>query len=389
MRKSIPFEPDLAVESDGGSLGDARLTRRLQRIVALATADPAESFPEQMASVADREALYRFLANPKVTLPGVLQGHLEQTHARIAAHAVIRVVHDTTAFRFPGERTGLGVIRGKTMGFLGHMALAVTADATREALGVLAVQPYIHTEAVAHRGPSQTARMQATHAKPRAAKESARWERMACAVSAALPGGVAAIHVMDQEADDYDLLAALHEAQLRFVVRASPQRTTTTQQSAKVVLESQPATLFRTVAMTPRRPHESARTQGRHPVRVERDATVHVRWGTLTLRRQCRSASAQPTVSVTAVHVWEPAPPAGQAPIEWMLFTSEPVHTLEDAAAIVDRYRARWLIEEYFKPLPGSAWVEIEPPAVGDNARRRRAHGSHVGSKACRRRDHG
>jgi len=49
--------------------------------------------------------------------------------------------------------------------------------------------------------------------------------------------------------------------------------------------------------------------------------------------------------------VVEPEPPPGEAAIEWMLVTSEPVQTLEDAAAIVDHYRARWLIEEYFKAL--------------------------------------
>jgi hypothetical protein len=351
MKKMAPFDADLAAEFDGVSLGDARLVERLHRIVALATADPAESFPEQMASVADREALYRFLANPKVTLAGVLQGHVAQTHARMTAHAVVRIVHDTTAFRFAGERTGLGVIRRKTMGFLGHIALAVTAEETREPLGVLAVHPYIHAEAVAHRGITQTARMQATHAKPRAAKESARWERTALAVSAALPAGVTAIHVMDQEADDYDVLAALQDAQQRYVVRIAPHRATTTTQRVSTVLSTQPATLLRTVPLTPRRPHEAARTKGRHPVRAERDATLHVRWGTITLRRQCRSASAHRTLALTAVHVWEPDPPVGEVPIEWMLATSDPVHTVADAVAVVDHYRARWLIEEYFKAL--------------------------------------
>jgi hypothetical protein len=351
MKKMAPFEPDLATEFDGVSLGDARLAQRLQRIVAQVTTDPAESFPEQMESVADREALYRFLANPKVTLAGVLQGHVDQTHARMAGQAVIRVVHDTTAFRFAGDRRGLGVIRGKVMGFLGHMAMAVSADETREPLGVLAVVPYIHTNAVAHRGISHTERMQATHALPRADKESARWERTALAVSAALPAGVAAIHVMDQEADDYDVLASLHDAQQRYVVRVAPHRTTTTKQSVKAALSTQPATVFRTVPLTPRRPHESARTKGRHPVRAEREATLQVRWGTITLPRLCRSASAQRTLSLTAVHVWEPEPPAGEVAIEWMLATSDPVTTVAEATAVVDHYRARWLIEEYFKAL--------------------------------------
>jgi hypothetical protein len=34
-----------------------------------------------------------------------------------------------------------------------------------------------------------------------------------------------------------------------------------------------------------------------------------------------------------------------------MLFSSEPVNTLEEATEVVDHYRARWIIEEYFKAL--------------------------------------
>src|SRR5712691_11596949 len=131
-------------EFDGDSLGDARLDERLRRIVSLAATDPGESFPEQMASIADREALYRFLANPKVTMAGVLSGHVRQTHERIREHPIVRIVHDT-----------------------------------KEPLGVVGLHPYIHQEAVAHQGMTPSQRVLATRAKPRAAKESARWEQMA------------------------------------------------------------------------------------------------------------------------------------------------------------------------------------------------------------------
>src|SRR5687767_6117568 len=127
---------EVAAEFDGDSLGDARLDERLRRIVSLAASDPGDSFPEQMESVADREALYRFLANPKVTLAGVLSGHVRQTHERLRGHAVIRIVHDTSTFRFLGDRFGLGVLRGGAKGFLSHVALAIAADDTREPLGV-------------------------------------------------------------------------------------------------------------------------------------------------------------------------------------------------------------------------------------------------------------
>ena len=88
---------------------------------------------------------------------------------------------------------------------------------------------------------------------------------MALQVSAALPEGVQALHVMDQEADDYDVLAALHDADLRYVIRADGQRQTTAQQCVKDVLALQPATVFRTVRLTPRSPQKAMKPHGWHP----------------------------------------------------------------------------------------------------------------------------
>ena len=353
MREPVKCDVnEMVAEFDGDSLGDARLDERLRRIVSRAATDPGESFPDQMASVADREALYRFLGNPKVTMAAVLSGHRQQTRARLREHAVIRVVHDTTTFRFVGDREGLGVIRGGAKGFHGHVALALAADETREPVGVMGVHPFIHQDAVAHHGMTPSQRVAATRAKPRAATESARWEEMALQSSAALPEGVQAVHVMDQEADDYDVLAALHQAQLRYVIRAHPQRQTTPgKQRVNEVLARHPTTLCRTVRLSPRSERKAERTRGRHPAREERDATLQMRWGPITLGRRQYNESRTPTLSLSAVHVFEPKPPQGEAPIEWMLFTSDAVETVDEAIAVVDHYRARWVIEDYFKAL--------------------------------------
>ena len=171
-------------------------------------------------------------------------------------------------------------------------------------------------------------------------------------VSADLPPGVCAVHVMDQEADDYDLLAALHGAKLRYVVRASPKRQTTDgNPCAKEVLSRNPAKVFRTVPLTPRTERKAVVTRGRHPARTERDATLKISWGRIAIPRRQYTDSRIPELSFWAVHVFEPAPPEGDAPIEWMLFTSEEVTTFAQATEVVDHYRARWLIEEYFKAL--------------------------------------
>jgi hypothetical protein len=175
---------------------------------------------------------------------------------------------------------------------------------------------------------------------------------MALAVSRDLPAPVEALHVMDQEADDYDVLAALHVAGLRYVIRACPTRQTAEAKvPVKEVLGRQPGTVFRTVPLAPRSAQKEVKTRGRHPERVERLATLHVRWGTVTIPRRQYSHARVATVTMQAVHVVEPQPPPGETAIEWLLFTSDPVQSLEDATTVVDHYRARWLIEEYFKAL--------------------------------------
>ena len=59
-------------------------------------------------------------------------------------------------------------------------------------------------------------------------------------------------------------------------------------------------------------------------------------------RRRSRS------MSCTA---FEKNPPAGEAPLEWRLITTEPIASREQVVQILEWYRTRWLIEEFFKCL--------------------------------------
>jgi len=56
-------------------------------------------------------------------------------------------------------------------------------------------------------------------------------------------------------------------------------------------------------------------------------------------------------LDINIVRVWEMDPPQGEAPVEWVLFTSEPIDTASQVSQVVDWYRTRWVIEEYFKAL--------------------------------------
>ncbi len=50
--------------------------------------------------------------------------------------------------------------------------------------------------------------------------------------------------------------------------------------------------------------------------------------------------------------------PKGQEPIVWYLVTNEPIDTAEQVAEVVDAYRARWVIEEFFKALKTGCQIE-------------------------------
>ena len=342
----------------GIKLGDKRLDTRAVDLLGRIAVAPSDSFPEQMGSDTELEGLYRFFSNPKVTMDALLRPHIHATHERIQRHRVVRVAHDTSAFRFSGDREGLGVILGETKGFFGHLSLAISADERREPLGVLALRPFIRTEAevASRRNMTNSERVTASRNKPREQRESSRWETQAIDVTKDFPKTVRAIHLMDQEGDDYYALATMQKNGLSFVVRADPKRKTAENLATHEVLSKEPAHLFRTVQLTERKDYKN-RKKG-HPIRPEREANLEVRWGTVTFRCAQYIDIDIKHISLNSVHVFEPAPPKGEEPIEWMLLTSEPVTSLDEATAIVDHYRARWMIEEYFKALKTGCAIE-------------------------------
>lgn len=57
------------------------------------------------------------------------------------------------------------------------------------------------------------------------------------------------------------------------------------------------------------------------------------------------------SLTLNVVEVREVDPPKNEAPVIWRLATTEPVDTEEQVAAVVDAYRQRWLVEEFFKAL--------------------------------------
>lgn len=335
-------------EVETADFGDRRLSARLVRVAERLARSPDQSFPKAAGSTAALEATYRFLGNDAVTPGAILEPHVAATRDRCAQEQLVFVAHDSTEFRFSSERADLGRVAGdETHGFLGHFALAIST--ARAPLGVLGMEPVFRDRGV--RRPGKRERL------PLEEKESRRWLDLVRRVAAGLGDGTTAIHVMDREADAYELLAAMDAERLRFIVRLQFDRAVEDalgRGAISGVIRGRRTLLTRNVTLTARPPkrRDPPNRARKHPYRRERKATLRVSATTVTLRRpQHLGARVPATLRLNVVRVQETTAPQGIDPVEWRLITSEPVETPDDVAAVVDGYRARWVIEEYFRAL--------------------------------------
>jgi hypothetical protein len=99
------------------------------------------------------------------------------------------------------------------------------------------------------------------------------------------------------------------------------------------------------------------------PGQAAREATIEVRVGSLRIPRP-RHVSPwvqklkQAPIAMNVVEVVEVNAPPDVEPIRWILFTSLPVSTFEEAWLVIGYYERRWLVEEYHKALKTGCRVE-------------------------------
>jgi hypothetical protein len=279
-----------------------------------------------------------------------LAPHIAATVERAAGQTAL-VSHDTTEFRFR-DREGMGRLsRDENDGFLCHVSLALEPGELRTPLGVLALKTWART-APARKKKTKSKK---TNHIPASERESRRWwEQVEAAEEQVANRGCSLIHLMDSEADAYPLFCQLVAAKRRFVIRLHVNRRVL-DGGAKGLdekLAMAPTRIKREVPLSARGNIRGTTGKGRHALRAARVAELEISASIVTLRAPAGTESAFPkTVTLTVIRVFEPNPPPGAEPVEWKLATTEPIRTKADVEAIVDAYRARWVVEEYFKAL--------------------------------------
>lgn len=347
----------IAGEYAGASLGDERRTARLVAVAEKLEREPSLGFPRALGSEAELEAFYRFINNDGFTAEAALAPHRNATLSRAREHKDVIVVHDTTLVEYSTARDGLGVTTRGRQGFVAHVSLVI---ADKVPLGVA------HVETLTRSGKKwRSSKASRRLVREDSKRESLRWLRGVDSIERERGEQFAAVHITDAEGDFFELLAAIHQASARFIIRAGQLDRIVNagkdESSLRDCIQNIAVGATRTIEVSERKyaKRTVARTKPRrHPERTARSATVAIGATSVTFKKTQYSDKQCEPFAVNVVRVWEPHPVEGQPSVEWVLLTSEDVSTKDALERVVDLYRQRWIIEEYFKALKTGCALE-------------------------------
>ena len=329
------------------NLQDKRLNKRCQKIAGDLEQQPTDPINQACEDWTDTKAAYRFFDNPKVTPDRIISPHSGRTVKRMKKHARVLAIQDTTFLNYTHHphTEGLGEIGKKAQqqrGFGLHTTLAVTPQG--QPLGVLTQQYFERPIGEVSHTPARAQQL------PIEEKESYRWIEAFQKTMELTPEGVPVVTVCDREGDFYEMFTLAQECQAGLLVRANADRRLLDEetQSLWAKTESQTTAGALTIDITGNDQREA------------RQATVSVRWCSMTLRPPWRPHQKKlPPVTLTAILVREENPPADiKEPIEWLLLTNTTVQDFHQAVQVIEWYCCRWQIEVFHKIIKSGCRVE-------------------------------
>jgi Transposase DDE domain len=275
----------------------------------------------------------RFLGNAKVTTARVIESWGEGTAAAAEGRHIL-AIQDTSEINFTTtakRRRGLGEIgKGNGRGVLLHPMLAVDAE-DGSCLGLVSGQVWTRKgrRAVSH------------DLRDLSDKESQRWIATALAAKPLLSRAAMVTVLGDRESDIFALYASAAEQRFHVIARSMHDRKLADGSGLYTASEAMTVADQRAIVLP-------ARAQ-----RTERVAVLELCFGAVNLARpQTRFLRHLPeSLPLSLVDVREHDPQAGTEPLHWRLLTTHPVENPEQAWHVVEWYKRRWLIEQFFRVL--------------------------------------
>jgi hypothetical protein len=309
-------------------------------------AHPQANIPQTCGSRSKTKAAYRFFDHQNATLQNLLAPHIEATTKRVSKEKVVLAIQDSTSLNYGTHPAteGLGPINNIPTGVAGlmlHGTLVVNTEGTP--LGLLAAQCWA-------RNPAEFGKKAKRHKLPIEEKESNKWLisfKAATATAAACPG-TTVVSVGDREADIYELFALANQTQNAplLLVRAQHDRKLIAEQGRlSEYLKGLPEAGIQEITV-PRK--------GKYPPRT---VQLSILYSKVVLAPPTGKEDKTP-LSIWAVLAEEKDSPEGIEPLRWMLLTTAPTDSFEDACKHLSWYTQRWTIEVFHKTLKSGCRIE-------------------------------
>ncbi len=332
-------------------LGDTRRTNRLVDIATRAALHTGRSAAFACeGSGALLEGTYRFIRNNKVSPVAIRNAGFDATASLVVERDEVWVMEDTTSLSYrhqvAGELGKLGASTDKARGWWVHSDLMIDATTT-QTLGL------VHQEWWCRPNNPEDADE----------KESGKWEAAAYAMRNRFGEQMdKVITVCDREADLFAYLKDKTDHDERFVVRARHLRRVKESQQDLFKHLAEQDVLGGYQVKIPQKTWVDK--QGKRHNRPARTANLQVRTAQITV------AQNKTPLTLNAVLADEISPPKGEQPLRWLLLTTEPVSTLDEALKIIRIYSARWRVEDFHKSWKTGAGAERQRMVEPDHLER-------------------
>lgn len=347
-----------AAQWGGVELGDERLDRRAVQIGAAMAANPAQSLPEQMDG--ERAALdgaYRMVNHPGVSLECLSEPHWERTRQEAREQQVVLFVQDTTQLNYTHFPTmeGLGPIGdGNGRGLLLHSTLGVVPSERPQVLGLA------HQQVVL--------RQPADESDDASSPEGKVWARAAQAVGSPSEDALW-VHMGDRGSDDFRFMNTCRDEDKHFLIRVMRNRLLAWDQEED---EPEKRKIVDYARSLPAQHRYTLNVPANHD-RPARTAQMCLAWTKVTIPAPTQGPPElrdQPPITAWLIHAWEVDASPGVEPIEWILVTSVPTKTVDEAKERVWWYTHRWMSEDYHQCLKTGCDIEHRQFDHGDDIRR-------------------
>ena len=322
--------------------GDKRLNKRLQMVIENSTKNAQKSILGAEGDRSGAKAFYRLLGNERFDHEKLAEAAKAGTISRM--EGTVLAIQDTTDVNLNGHRKteGLGYSSEHVRGVKVHSCIAVTPESLP--IGLIC-QSY-------ESGPEGKSTLTKEEKAARATeeKESFRWLKTLDEATIEIPEDIHVVTICDREGDFYELYAQALEWGEDFVIRVMHDRDT--EGNVKVLSQ-----ISRTKAA------------GQATVNIPRDsraniparrAQMEIAYCTVNIKkpRSVTDATLPDTLEMNIVRITEVNAKDPQKAIEWILATSLPISSFDEAMTIVEYYIQRWKIERFHYVLKSGCNAE-------------------------------